>query len=72
MIDQFPSVRGILWGHIHQTIDRERNGVKLMATPSTCIQFAPNSPGFKLDRLNPAIAGYHYIATAISIPAYHG
>ncbi len=59
LIDQFPLVRGILWGHIHQTIDRERNGVKLMATPSTCIQFAANSPGFKLARLNP---GYRWLS----------
>lgn len=53
LIDKHPQVKGVLWGHIHQTIDRERNGVKLMATPSTCIQFAPNSEGFKLDPLSP-------------------
>lgn len=59
LIDQFSSVRGILWGHIHQEIEQQRNGVKLMATPSTCIQFAANSPDFKLARLNP---GYRWLS----------
>lgn len=59
LVDQFSSVRGILWGHIHQEIEQERNGVKMMATPSTCIQFAANSPGFKLARLNP---GYRWLS----------
>jgi 3',5'-cyclic-AMP phosphodiesterase len=30
-----------------------RDGVKLMSSPSSCIQFAKNSACFKLDRLNP-------------------
>jgi 3',5'-cyclic-AMP phosphodiesterase len=58
IIDQFDHVRGVLWGHIHQAIDRERNGVKMMATPSSCVQFAPNSRQFKLDRRNP---GYRWL-----------
>ena len=39
VIDRHPGVRGILFGHIHQAFDSERNGVKLMGTPSTCFQF---------------------------------
>ena len=58
VLDDFDHVRGVLWGHIHQTIDQWRNGVRLMATPSSCIQFAPNNAGFKLDRLNP---GYRWL-----------
>lgn len=53
VVDQFKSVRGILWGHIHQQIDTVRNGVKLMSSPSSCIQFAKNSASFRLDKLNP-------------------
>jgi len=53
LIDSYPQVKGVLWGHIHQAVDQVRNNVKLMASPSTCIQFAPNSDGFKLDPLNP-------------------
>lgn len=58
IIDQFDHVRGIVWGHIHQRIDCQRNGVKLMATPSSCVQFAPNSQQFKLDQQNP---GYRWL-----------
>ncbi|MEE8057911.1 MAG: 3',5'-cyclic-AMP phosphodiesterase [Pseudomonadales bacterium] len=58
VMDDFTHVRGVLWGHIHQTIDQERKGVKLMATPSSCIQFAPNNATFKLDRQNP---GYRWL-----------
>lgn len=58
LLDRFSHVRGVVWGHIHQQIDRERNGVKLMASPSTCIQFAPAHNTFKLDPLNP---GYRWL-----------
>ena len=37
VLDRFPQVRIVLWGHIHQEHERERNGVQLLATPSTCI-----------------------------------
>lgn len=58
VLDNFDHVRGVLWGHIHQQIDRERKGVKLMATPSSCIQFAPEQVSFKLDKVNP---GYRWL-----------
>jgi Icc protein len=53
VLDNFEHVRGVLWGHIHQEVDQQRNGVRFMATPSSCVQFAPNSPEFKLDLLPP-------------------
>jgi Icc protein len=58
VLDSFEHVRGVLWGHIHQVIDQQRNGVRFMASPSSCIQFAPNSPEFKLDLLPP---GYRWL-----------
>lgn len=58
VLDQSSLVRGVLWGHIHQQMDEERNGVKLMSTPSSCIQFAPGQQGFKLDQQNP---GYRWL-----------
>ena len=39
VIDRYPKVRGIAWGHIHQEFFRVRNDVILLGTPSTCIQF---------------------------------
>ena len=51
-------MRGVLWGHIHQEVDQLRNNVRLLASPSTCVQFAPNNKDFKLDRLSP---GYRWL-----------
>jgi Icc protein len=58
VLDRYPGVRGVLWGHVHQQIDRQRNGVSLMASPSTCVQFAPGSVNFKADNLQP---GYRWL-----------
>lgn len=59
VLDTCPRVRGVLWGHIHQNFERERNGVKLMATPSTCVQFAPDVDDFQVDVAPP---GYRHLA----------
>lgn len=58
VLERFPQTRALLWGHVHQAFDQTRNEVRLMATPSTCIQFAPNSEDFKLDDLAP---GYRWL-----------
>lgn len=49
VIDRHPNVRGILWGHVHQPFDALRNGVRLLAAPSTCAQFRPRTEKFELD-----------------------
>jgi len=53
IVDQAPQVRGVLWGHVHQTYDDMRGHIRLMASPSTCVQFAPNSDDFALDEQQP-------------------
>ena len=53
VIDRFPAVKGILWGHVHQEQDLVRNGVRMLATPSTCVQFLPGSEAFALDTRPP-------------------
>ena len=53
VLDKYDNVKAVCWGHVHQEFSSERNGVKLMATPSTCVQFAPQEPSFKVDRLMP-------------------
>ena len=53
-VDRHPNVRAILWGHVHQAHDALRKGVRLLATPSTCAQFLPNSDDFALDVRPPA------------------
>jgi len=49
VLDKHAGVRGILWGHVHQSFDALRNGVRLLATPSTCAQFRPRTEQFELD-----------------------
>lgn len=53
IIDRHPQVRGVLWGHVHQQFDADRNGVRLLASPSTCVQFLPGSHDFALDDAAP-------------------
>lgn len=53
VIDRFPQVRSVVWGHIHQDYSSERNGVQLFASPSTCLQFKPQQTEFALDDLPP-------------------
>jgi len=43
------NVRGVTWGHVHQSLDLFANGIRYMATPSTCAQFTPRSDDFAVD-----------------------
>ena len=56
--DGFDNVRGMVWGHVHQAFDGMREGVMLMGTPSTCVQFEPGSTKFTLDERPP---GYRWL-----------
>ncbi|MCJ8168527.1 3',5'-cyclic-AMP phosphodiesterase [Atopomonas sediminilitoris] len=57
-IDAAPQVKALLWGHIHQEYDQPRGHVRLLATPSTCVQFLPGSEEFKVDSQAP---GYRWL-----------
>ncbi len=57
-LEQHLNARVVLCGHIHQEFEAYYRGTYLFATPSTCIQFAPNSEDFKIDELAP---GYRWI-----------
>ena len=57
IVDRYSCVRGIIWGHVHQVFETERNGVKLMSVPSTCVQFQPGSHDFAVDKASP---GYRW------------
>jgi 3',5'-cyclic-AMP phosphodiesterase len=54
VVDRHPNVRGIVWGHVHQSYEGMRNGVRMLATPSTCAQFLPRAEQFAIDRQPPA------------------
>ena len=47
-------VRLVVFGHVHQAYDEEHQGIRIIATPSTCRQFLPGSDEFALDDRPPA------------------
>jgi Icc protein len=58
VLERFPQVQAVLWGHLHQTIDEQRGSVRLLASPSTCVQFTPGSEDFQADSTAP---GYRWL-----------
>ncbi|MFB6434939.1 MAG: 3',5'-cyclic-AMP phosphodiesterase [Candidatus Malihini olakiniferum] len=55
---RYPQVKNMLCGHIHQELDLDWNGRRLMATPSTSVQFKPHSTNFTIDDVGP---GWRYL-----------
>ena len=53
------NVRLAIFGHVHQPYDAEHNGIRIIATPSTCRQFAPGSDEFAMGDSPP---GYRRIS----------
>lgn len=49
VIREHTNVRGVLWGHVHQSMDSFVQGVRFMASPATCAQFVPGSRDFAID-----------------------
>lgn len=47
-------VRLAIFGHVHQPYDTEHNGIRIIATPSTCRQFKQGSDEFAVDQRPPA------------------
>lgn len=58
ILDKYSQVRAVLWGHIHQEFNSERNHVKLFAAPSTCVQFMPGVDHYAKDNQT---AGYRHL-----------
>ena len=57
LIDAYPNVKIVTWGHVHQEFQSTRRGVQLLSTPSTCVQFKPLCEDFTVDTLMP---GYRW------------
>jgi len=58
VVDKHKQVAGIIYGHVHQQFDGLRNAVKLMSSPSTCVQFEPGCASFAVDS---AMPGYRWL-----------
>ncbi len=57
IIDRYPNVKAVVWGHVHQEFRSKHKQVDLIATPSTCVQFKPLCHDFTVDTLMP---GYRW------------
>lgn len=53
VVSQHKNVKALLSGHVHQDHDVVHQGVRVITTPSTCVQFKPDSDDFALDALSP-------------------
>ncbi len=56
--DRHASLRGVLFGHVHQEYDTMRDNVRLLGSPSTTVQFKPGEDDFLMDGLSP---GYRWL-----------
>lgn len=58
ILEKFNSIKMLLFGHVHQAIDIKHKHINIMATPSTCYQFKPQSKVLLPDELGP---GYRVV-----------
>jgi Icc protein len=57
VVAKYPSIKGVVYGHIHMAIEQQLNQCLYMACPSTCWQFS-NQGSFAISDLMP---GYRVI-----------
>jgi 3',5'-cyclic-AMP phosphodiesterase len=53
IIQRHPAVKVVLFGHIHQAFAAFQRGVQFLGSPSTCVQFLPNSETMVIDSKTP-------------------
>lgn len=58
VLERHTQVQAVIWGHIHQLFDEQYKHFRLLASPSTCVQFKPGSDRFSIDPLPP---GYRWL-----------
>ncbi len=47
--DRYSQIKLVIFGHIHQEFATVRRGVDYLGSPSTCVQFQPQSKEFTID-----------------------
>ena len=58
VLREHDNVRVMVCGHIHQELDLNHESVRILASPSTCVQFAPRTEDFAID---PKPPGYRWL-----------
>lgn len=62
VLDNYPQVRAVVWGHIHAEFADVRNSVHLLAAPATSVQFKPGAPGPQVDDVPPGYRWFEFHA----------
>lgn len=58
LLNDFPSVRVVVNGHIHQELDEQRDRIRFLGSPATCFQFSAKQTDAGIADLPP---GYRHI-----------
>jgi len=53
VLQHYPLARTLVCGHIHQELDLSWHDRRVLATPSTCVQFKPHCTSFTIDTVAP-------------------
>lgn len=65
VVSKTPQVNSILFGHVHQQVDVEHQGVRVLGVPSTSIQFTPEHDEFSVDTLQPGFRHLELLANGV-------
>lgn len=53
LVERHSHIKGVVWGHVHQTYEGKNHQATLLASPSTCVQFVPKAKEFTVDSVGP-------------------
>ena len=54
IVDRYPDVKAVVWGHVHQVYAADRNGTAMLGGPSSAINGLPGARKFTPDPTGPA------------------
>ena len=54
LIDRYPNVKAVVWGHVHQVFEADRQGTAMLGSPSSAINGQRGAQKFIPDTLGPA------------------
>lgn len=53
VLKRHPQVKGIIFGHVHQVIEKHQQNIAIYSSPASCFQFKPGCEEFALDNKPP-------------------
>jgi len=65
VLADIPQVKSIMFGHVHQQVDKIYQGVRVLGVPSTSVQFTPEHDEFSVDNSQPGFRHVELLANGI-------